>query len=119
MKNADFVQSNKPLELLMGGLSKQVLDPLISMLKDLQLHLQSAERVETEIKLIPDEFIVLLKGFVKNADEGKASPMELVIAGVLKEVNAFLSSSKEEDDDTAVKVYRHRYVNYFQCQSSV
>ena len=119
LKKADFVQSNKPLELLMGGLSKQVLDPLISMLNDLQLHLQSAERTKTEIKLIPDEFIVLLKGFVKNADEGKASPMELVIAGVLKEVNAFLSSSKEDDDDTAVKVYRHRYVNYFQCQSCV
>ena len=110
LKNIDFVQSNKPLELLMSGLSRQALDPLISMLSDFQLHLQSAERTEAEIKLIPDEFIVLLKGFLKNAHKGSASPMELVIAGVLKEINTFLSSSEKEENTTAVKVYRHRYV---------
>ena len=110
LKNVDLVQSNKPLELLMGGLSRQALDPLISMLNDFQLHLQSAERTEAEIKLIPDEFIVLLKGFLKNAHKGSASPMELVIAGVLKEINTFLSSSKKEENTTAVKVYRNRYV---------
>ena len=110
LKNIDFVQSNKPLELLMSGLSRQALDPLISMLNDFQLHLQSAERTEAEIKLIPDEFIVLLKGFLKNAHKGSASPMELVIAGVLKEINTFLSSSEKEENTTAVKVYRHRYL---------
>ena len=91
LKEADF-GFTEGKKILIEEVLSQSLDPVISILTSLQPDLYTAKRVDSKIKLIPDEFIVFFKGIQKSASDGTASPLEFVLAGVLKDMKIFLKS---------------------------
>ena len=91
LKEADFGLTEGKKILIKEILSRS-LDPVISILTSLQPNLYTAKRVNSKIKLIPDEFIVFFKGIKKSARDGSASPLEFVLAGALEDMKMFLKS---------------------------
>jgi len=88
-------------QFVVQQLLNQVLSPGIDMLTAFQPYLNDAKRKEADFDLIPDELIVLVKALLKNAKDGKATPAELILVGMIKDVQAFFNSNTEDTSDEA------------------
>ena len=98
LKNAHFGLMQGMQAIIKDMLSK-FLDPIIWMLSEFQPSLEEAKRIDSKIKLIPDEFIVFIKGIQKNAKEGKGSQAERIVANIFNDIyNALENATKPGGD---------------------
>ena len=65
---------------------REMLSPTIDMLTAFQPYLNKAKAKKADFDLIPDETFVLAKALINKTKEGKATPAELIIVGVIKDV---------------------------------
>merc|ERR1719427_1507609 len=69
------------------------------MLTAFQPYLNNARAKKADFDLLPDELFVLAKALVNKAKEGKATPAELILVSIIKDIQAFLNSSPEDSTD--------------------
>lgn len=92
-------------QFLVQQLLSQVLSPVIDMLTAFQPYLNEAKSKKASFDLVPDELIVLVKALLNKAKEGKASPAELILVSLIKDVQAFFNSGPEDSLDNEVDDY--------------
>ena len=68
------------------------------MLTAFQPYLDEAKTKEADFELIPEELIVLVKALLNKAKDGKASPAELILVGIITDIQDFLSTSPDDED---------------------
>jgi len=88
----------KGQQFLAQQLLSQVLNPIIEMLTAFQPYLDEAKTKEADFELIPEELIVLVKALLNKAKDGKASPAELILVGIITDIQDFLSTSPDDED---------------------
>ena len=84
-------------QFLVQQLLSLALNPAIDMLTAFQPYLNEAKSKEADFELIPDELIVLIKALLNKAKEGKATPAELVLVSLIKDVQTFFNSSTKDE----------------------
>merc|ERR1719206_427092 len=99
-------------QFLVQQLLSQVLSPVIDMLTAFQPYLNEARSKKANFDLVPDELIVLVKALLNKAKEGKATPAELILVSLIKDVQTFFNSGpddtlyNESDDYVTLNVTR-------------
>ena len=79
-------------------LTSQVLRPVIEILSATEPYLSEASPREPNIDLLPDEFLILIKGLQKRAKEKDATAAEIAMAAVIKDVWNFFDSLDDNQD---------------------
>ena len=79
-------------------LTNQVLRPGMEILAATEPFLSEARPREPNIDLIPDEFLLLIKGLQKRAEEKDATTAEIAMAAVIKDVCNFIDSLDNNQD---------------------
>jgi len=88
-------------QFLLSEVGEQLINPMLDLLLAFQPYLSQAKSKKADFELIPDELIVLICGLLKKADDGKASPGELALVSVIKDVQNFFFAEDENDSDEA------------------
>ena len=86
---------------LVVQLTSQVLRPVIEILSATEPYLSEASPREPNIDLLPDEFLILIKGLQKRAREKDATAAEIAMAAVIQDVWNFFDSL----DDICVQTF--------------
>ena len=78
-------------------LANQFLEPALEMVKVTQTVVEGAGLAESDINFIPDEMVILINGLLKKAENGSASPSELILAGFVKDIQGMINSVENDE----------------------
>jgi len=85
--------------MVVDQLASRLLDPAIEVLRVTKPYLEEAKPTEGDFDVIPNELVILVHGLLKKAEEGSATPPELLLAGFFKDVKGFFQSGDRKTVD--------------------